>query len=295
MLPLSTNPPSNAAPSEAVVLPTGTDRPFVIELTWEEEKQKGSMKPRAALRLNPSIRTSGLLAALPADELKSLLFVLTFLHPNGYCQASVPELCHGMRLSELRLRGRMRRLADFRWQGRPVLVEIKRESGLDAYTPTREVLQVVERVVPHEEPPSSSPLRAAGRQAVIDHSRANYARPRAEVEAEIARLNGWEPPVESLTPEERHSADLRSRLEVAGVPRPQADILVRRFDHDVIERQLGWLPHRAAKSPGRFLVAAIQNNYEPPIALRKTEDSGERSEQGSVPVIPRQPEEGKNE
>jgi len=36
------------------------------------------------------------------------------------------------------------------------------------------------------------------------------------------------------------------------------------YDHDIIERQLAYLPYRNAKRPGAFIVDAIRNNYSPP-------------------------------
>jgi hypothetical protein len=41
------------------------------------------------------------------------------------------------------------------------------------------------------------------------------------------------------------------------------DLLVA-YPLDLIERQLRYLPYRKAKKPVSLLVAAIQNDYEPP-------------------------------
>ena len=53
---------------------------------------------------------------------------------------------------------------------------------------------------------------AAGREAVIAHSRATYARPREEVEREIALANGWEWPPRTLA---ERQGELRQKAQNA--------------------------------------------------------------------------------
>jgi hypothetical protein len=107
----------------------------------------------------------------------------------------------------------------------------------------------------------------AEREAVIAHSRAKYARPRLEVEREIAELNGWEMPEELMTPAEREVAQVRSRLRIVGLSADQASALIEQFELDQITRQLDWLPYRNARNPSGFLVAAVTDDYDPPAGL----------------------------
>ena len=174
------------------------NKPFQITHIRREVKPGVSFVPGAMVQITPGLRASGLLLALPAEELRSLLLILTFVHPNGHIQPSLLELAQALRLSQGATRTRMRRLERFLWQGRPLLHELRRESGLHAYSPSPRLLHV-EHEPPHTPQESNAaPLaRAAGREAVIAHSRATYARPRDEVEAEIARLNGWPWPFKS--------------------------------------------------------------------------------------------------
>src|SRR5579871_2190819 len=165
-------------------------KPFVIELERLDLTQAGYFRPGASMKITSVLRTSGLLAAMPPEELKNLLFILTFVHPNGFCHATVQELSRSMRVSEGKVRARMQRLAEFRWQGRPLVTEIQRGNGLDAFTPAREILAVVERPTPPAEEPRPM-SRGAGREAIVTRSRQRYARPRADVERGIAEQMGW--------------------------------------------------------------------------------------------------------
>ena len=72
------------------------------------------------------------------------------------------------------------------------------------------------------------------------------------------------PTVGTMTPEEVQ--DLRRKLEAVGLTRDQVDMLLGQFDAACVQQQLDWLPYRNAKNPAGFLVAAIVDDYEAPIA-----------------------------
>jgi len=110
----------------------------------------------------------------------------------------------------------------------------------------------------------------AGRDVLIAHSRARYATPRAEVEADIARRMGWGAPAFEDDPPEvaEEKRSLYNKLSEQGMSKSQALDVLSRFDLTVVRRQLEWMPHRAAKNPSRYLHAAIENDYEAPVAVR---------------------------
>ncbi|MBV9467648.1 MAG: hypothetical protein JOZ57_00205, partial [Abitibacteriaceae bacterium] len=160
------------------------------------------------------------------------------------------------------------------------------ESGLELYG-----LHPASVAYEHSEQPvaeTAAPgYRAAGREAVIAHSRQRYARPRREVERLIAQQNGWPLPDEGESDADQTSASaavadvyvlpehppgqaayLRQQLLRLGVDTQTADDLLRRFGLVRIQRQLQWLPYRRVRNPAGFLIAAIEDNYEAPLALR---------------------------
>lgn len=254
-MPYADNAPDVSSPIAAA------EKPFVIVLHRTDRLPSGYFRPEATVAIRRALRTSGLLLALPPEEVKSLLLMLTFLTPNGWCQPAVQQLAGAMRVSEAKARARMKRLQDFRWQDQALVTEIKRDSGMDSFTLSPAVVGLQDAPEPaHESAPALAP---SSRGVIIARSRALYARPRAEVERMIAEQMGWKEVGDS--PE----AQLRRRLMgVAGLLREQIDLLITQYPPERIERQLAWLSHRRAKSPARFLMAAIEDDYDPPPVIR---------------------------
>ena len=114
-------------------------------------------------------------------------------------------------------------------------------------------------------------MRTPGREAVVAYSRARYAKTREEVERQIGEMMGWGPP--AFAGDDPAVADGKRQAFQAmtgfGMPKEQALDLLGRFDLAAIESQLTWLPQRNAKNPARFLAAAIDGGYDPPLAFRR--------------------------
>ena len=236
--------------------PEPPSRPFQLVLRRLDKKPDGSFRPDVRVEITPALRTSGLLAALPGEDLRNLLLLLTFAHPNGYVQPSLAELSQALRQPWGRTAAQLRRLQGFPWQGGPAVYELRRESGLHAYAPSPRILGIATEPEGSGADPAH-PLRAAGREAAVALSRTAYARPRGEVEAEIARLNGWGRKAEGEAPEAR-------ALRLLGIPEWEAQDLLEKHGPERVRRQLAWLPYRHARDPGRYAVAAILNDYGPP-------------------------------
>lgn len=241
--------------------------PFLIELRRVNDREGGHFRPEAILILTPFLRTSGLLRTLPAEDLASLLYMLTFLTPNGDILPTVPELALAMGIAAAAVRYRMERLMRGSWQGKPLVLLLKRDSGLHAYALSPALVAV--RLAREGSPASDPVIHVGSRAAVIAHSRAAHTKPRQYVEEMIARLNNWDRPGPThdergnpLPPDETRI--LHTRLTLAGVAQEQANMLLVHYPLDRIREQLDWLPLRYAKSPARFLVAAIEKNFSPP-------------------------------
>lgn len=250
--------------------------PLSIIVMPRDVGREGSWRPDAFIGMNKTLRVSGFLMALPPEDLKSLLVMLTFLSPNGRCIVMVQQLATAFHLSPKKTRLRMNRLVDYRWLEQPLIRYHRAESGVETYALLPGFLPVVEERI---QPPPQPVLKSAGREAVIEHSRRKYARTREEVEAEIAQLNNWKPigekVIAEVKPLDPQTARVREALIVAGLLEQQADDLLDRYDIPRIERQLEWLPLREARSPVGFLLSAIKNDYEAP--------------PGWMPDVPQQP------
>ncbi len=245
--------------------------PFVVEQYREVLGTGGTFRPAARLLLTSGLRTSGLWNALSIDELRDLILMLTFLTPNGRIQPTLPELSEAMRVSSAQARARMIRLSHCQWQGQPVIRELIRPNGLDAYLPAKHLVVSYDEPEARTEPVPPVPTEPrAGRETLIAHSRSRYAAPRAAVEADIAARMGWGPPAFTDDPPEIAAQKrlLYARLDEQGMTKHQALDILSRFDLEIVGNQLDWMPHRGAKNPGRYLISAIENNYDPPVAIR---------------------------
>lgn len=269
--------PDSSKPSET--------KPFVIEHQKHDLTPSGQFVPGARLLVTSVLRTSGLLADLPDAEAKSLLLMLTFLTANGHIQASLPELAQALHTSTDKTRKRMQRLEEMRRQAEPLIYARTTGSGLEVFTLSPALVK--QRDAPPE--PSAQPpvpvYQAAGREAVIAHSRSRYAVPRAEAERMVAAQYGQDPEEAGEGPE----AVARRHLSALGVPREQIAELFQNYALEDIQNQLDWLKHRGAKSPGRFVVAAIQGRYEPPARVRLEQAVAEENMRESEQEVAQQP------
>ncbi|HEY3329256.1 MAG TPA: hypothetical protein VGK19_04490 [Capsulimonadaceae bacterium] len=243
------------------------DAPFLVE-TVHEPDDKGGQVPRSRLVVRPTLRAGGFLAAIPPEELKTLMFLLTFLTANGHFMAGEQQVATAMGASTRKAKERLERLAAYSWQGHPVATRIRRESGLDTYTPTPAIIAVSVEAPP--QPDAGPPIVAAGREAVIAESRRKYSKTREEVELDIAMRSGWELPDGVALPNgEEGRKYLSARLSKIGVSDNEARILFGAYAPERIFRQTQWLRYRKAKAPAKYLIAAIEGDYDEPFALRE--------------------------
>jgi hypothetical protein len=238
-----------------------SEKPFFIELREEDKQPGGYFTPAAAMHLTPSFRTSGLLNQLSPDDLKSLVYLLTFVSPEGHCQPFLTQIADAMRVSSAKAKARMRRLCDVRWKDEPIVIYSKSASGLSAYSLNPRVVTYRQRN--EQQQPETASYVAAPREAIIEHSRKFHANPRAEVERLIARQMGHD------IDESDDERKVRLRLENAGLTGEQGKELLATYPLDTIAQQLDWLPFRGAKNPAGYLIAAIEGNYSEPRAVRE--------------------------
>jgi hypothetical protein len=251
-------------------------KPFLIYIRHRDKQRDVSWRPDAFMGFSHGLRLSGLLAALPAEELKSLLYLLSFVTPNGDVMPSAMQLAEAFHLSVGKTNRRMERLMQLNWANEPLVHYRRFESGLDAFVP-HAGLFTIEEEAHAPEIPTAPAYRAASREEVIAHSRRMYARPRAEVEEMILRqLRPLNPRVAAPVVAAQETAYMKfsteqqpvvEALQSLNLTEEQITSLLTRFDLPRIKRQILWLPHRHAKNLAGFLIAAIERDYEPPRGL----------------------------
>ena len=274
--------PTSQNPNAVAALENPQDAPFIIEHHQQDRALSGTFRPSARLILTPQVRTSGLWRALSPEDFKTLILLLTFVTPNGWCRPTLPELAGAMEVSHAKAKARLERLMSLQWQGQPLAQLLARPDGLDAYLPGRPL--VAHEEVSPPEPPQARPVPTPGRDAVIAYSRERYAKTRAEVEQQIGEMMGWMPP--DFAGDDPAVAEGKRKAFAAmtnvGMPKEQALDLLSRFDLGAVERQIAWLPQRGAKNPARFLAAAIEGGYDRPLSLRR--QAGEQAAEDNTQV-----------
>lgn len=256
--------------------------PFSIFIEHRNIKQ-GHWEPAASIKLTASLRASGFLFALPPEELRNFLLLLTYLTANGSVAPTLSQMAEGLRMSEFRARLQMKRLTARRWLDQPIVLPAQYAGGIEAYMLMPGLLPVEEE---KEKPPQV--VYTVPREQIIALSRQLYARPRAEVEHEINeqlreghRFQKTAQPREEAVPEVVNP--LREELIAVGLDAAQADSLLNRYDELRIKRQLHWLPYRVVKNRAGFLIAAIKDNYEAPTNMRTVIPTDQDTPSESLP------------
>jgi hypothetical protein len=109
----------------------------------------------------------------------------------------------------------MQRSLRLPWNEEPLVLELKRESGMVTYSPHPQLIGY-ENWIPPET--STAPLLQVRRAAVIAHSRERYGHPRSEVEREMAQRMGWDK-VEQQMQEQAAQAEFSAASSDASRPR----------------------------------------------------------------------------
>ena len=259
-------------PTQNLLVPAVPERaaisPFIIEHR-QEDSTGSSFRPSARLILTERVRTSGLWRSLTPEDFANLTLIFSFVTPNGWCRPTLPELADAMGVPSAKAKSRLDRLLQGTWHDQPLVELLTRPDGLDAYLPGRQLV-VHENATPPE-PVQAGSVRTPGKETVFAYSRARYAKTREEVERQIGEMMGWGPP--AFAGDDPAVADGKRQafqsMTGFGMPKEQALDLLGRFDLAAIKSQISWLPQRNAKNPARFLAAAIDGGYDPPLAFRR--------------------------
>ncbi|HEY3412821.1 MAG TPA: hypothetical protein VGM51_07160 [Armatimonadota bacterium] len=244
--------------------------PFAVLMARLDATPDGHFRPGSFVVFTESLRASGILAELAPDSLRDLLLLLTFAKPDGDCLATADGFAAALGVTESEGRSRLKRLADIRWRGAPVAASLKSPPGVETYRPSPTVLGLLGELDVKEEERRLD-YRPAGRAAVTAYSRAQYARPRAEVERQIAEMNGWTDPETAqgiVTSDDVLDRDALRRLGRFGVPDARANELVRRYGAKRVIKQAEWIRYRKARRPVAMLIASIERDFGEPEALK---------------------------
>ena len=95
-----------------------------VESQTEFDLLSGERTQRLFLKMYVTARTSGLLAAISDRDWKTLCTLATYMDADGYCFPSQTELAKALGCSRQMANERIKSLAQFRFQGKPVLLVV---------------------------------------------------------------------------------------------------------------------------------------------------------------------------
>lgn len=102
-------------------------------VTFQSEREfdafSGQIEERLFLKLYVAARTSGLLASISDRDWKTLCVLATYMNAEGFCHPSQAELARALGCSRQMANERINHLAQFRFEGKPVLMIVKDERG----------------------------------------------------------------------------------------------------------------------------------------------------------------------
>jgi hypothetical protein len=240
---------------------------------------------------------------IPPEDLKNLIYLLSFARDDTVCQASLQQIAHAMGVSIGRARARMEHLSQIRWNGASIVRPIRRFTE-EAYqlspgliTNRNEIDHSHTTSTKGDQPGTSlkvvgtkstdvpdAPPQHAPSEVVVELSRKKHGTPREAVERNIANQMGWEYPfrspneirreteedgVKPITKQSSEAREVQQSLVSVGITEDQAADLIAEFPLDRMRQQLAWLPLRNAKNKASFLIAAIRLNYDAPGLNRK--------------------------
>jgi hypothetical protein len=113
-------------PDAASAAVTGPERKLVaIEIQKELDVFTKKWEDRIFVKLYVAARTSGLMAAMPDRDWKTLCVLATFMNAKGECFPSQAMLARSLGIHRGTANERVRSLARFRFDGKPVLLVTK--------------------------------------------------------------------------------------------------------------------------------------------------------------------------
>ena len=108
-----------------------------VESQTERSLTDGKSDTRIFVKMYKSAVTSGLIADMGADNWQTLCVIASYMDEKGDCFPTQAQIAKGLGISRTSANRRVKRLAEYRWQGRPVIEAIRKRSPTGQWENTR--------------------------------------------------------------------------------------------------------------------------------------------------------------
>lgn len=108
-----------------------------VESQTERSLTDGKSDTRIFVKMYKSAVTSGLIADMGADNWQTLCVIASYMDEKGDCFPTQSQIAKGLGISRTSANRRVKKLAEYRWQGRPVIEAIRKRSPTGQWENTR--------------------------------------------------------------------------------------------------------------------------------------------------------------
>lgn len=237
---------------------------FVIEHKRLDERAAHFL-PLARIHLTDAARSSGFLRKLSGLESRLLLALMAHITANGEVSVTSWQVAKTLGVPTPVIAVNLFRLTHRRFGGYPLLQRHKTETGLAQYRLSH---QHVKHQIHPPMPEKAQVVSAAGREAVYDYVRKEYALPRSVAEQTVMQQLGLHP--EEIN--ETRLAHVYRELRYLKFKHSDSEALVAVFGMETLEKHIAWLPERTTRPDAKSLVKALINEYGRPQRLQDVLD-----------------------
>jgi len=108
-----------------------------VESQTERSLTSGKSETRIFVKMYVGAVRSGLLADMGAENWQTLCVIASFMDEQGECYPTQSQIAKGLGIKRESATRRVKKLADYRWEGRPVITRIKERSPTGTFENTR--------------------------------------------------------------------------------------------------------------------------------------------------------------
>lgn len=108
-----------------------------VEAQTEQSITTGKRETRIFVKMYVDAVKSGLIASLGDANWRTLCVIASFMDENGDCYPTQEQIAKGLGVSRQAASSRVRKLLDYRWNGRPVITAVKGRTEKGTWDNTR--------------------------------------------------------------------------------------------------------------------------------------------------------------
>jgi len=108
-----------------------------VESQTERSLTSGKSETRIFVKMYVGAVRSGLLADMGAENWQTLCVIASFMDEQGECYPTQAQIAKGLGIKRESATRRVKKLADYRWEGRPIITRVKERSENGTFENTR--------------------------------------------------------------------------------------------------------------------------------------------------------------